>query len=183
MNGTNTFSRIERAYVEAMHHFWSNDVSIVCTEDEPLSSAYTTTRIHNPFAYRVVDSCTVNEGTGMCNGNTTVFERDDSGLCVPVFALNYYGWYSEEGLIFLEHVMKETFTKGNFYAGRGPAEMFSSDRKMVYTNGLARDGKLGLQFAHGHSDRERIVRIDDSGVEQVLGVHYFNLVLLTKKLE
>lgn len=183
MNGTNTFSRIECAYVEAMHHFWSNNVNATATEPDHLESLYTKRFIHDSLGFRVIDSYTVNTLTDMCNGNTTVFERSDSGLCVPLFALNYHGWYSPDCHRFLEIVMKGTFSSGRFYAGRGPAEIRSVDGKMVYTNGLARIGRLDLRSSCGHNDREKIVKIHDDGREEVLGIHDFNLVLLTKKME
>jgi hypothetical protein len=111
-------------------------------------------------------------------------ERSDSGLCVPVFALNYHGWYSMEGLKFLERVMRDTFNDKKFLAGRGPAEVFFTDNgDVMYVNGLARDGKTSLQSSCGFSDRERIVRIDRNGKEEILGIHDFNLVLLTKRME
>ncbi len=55
----------------------------------------------------------------------------------PIWMMSYHGWYFEEAIPFLKRALSETYSKNNFFGGRGPH--FFRDNLMTYINNVEKN--------------------------------------------
>ena len=111
---------------------------------------------------RLLDMWSETPSSNKSSGSTTIFLDD-----IPVWAMHYGGWYTEEAAEIVKAALREAYEKNQFFGGRGPIEFVH--------NGIFYANRPQGDF-NNFSGREELRRIDHS---EILGFHeYWGISLL-----
>lgn len=146
-------TQVQQFFFKAMIRGWAAGVQKIKIAEMPGYKAI-------PFQegeFRLLDCYCVNPHSQMSAGTTTIWFQG-----VPVWVMNYGGYYEERAILFLKRALLETYEAQRFVGGRGP--IMYSEGPLVYVNTPRLNGFVGFE---GH---EKV--FDLAGVQ--LGYHTYS---------
>lgn len=97
-------------------------------------------------------------------GTTTIWWREAAeSVWIPVWFMQYGGWYEEEAIPLVQAALSETYAKSEFHGCRGPGYVLSDDLVYMNTPRLSGFGRFeGQEEVRRYSSNE------------LLGVHEYS---------
>jgi len=106
---------------------------------------------------RLLDFYCVTPNSSKSAGTTTIWHKD-----IPVWLINYGGFYKECAIPFLKNALQKTIEKREFLGGRGPLVFVDEYAGLVYFNNPVQND---FSKFYGHE------QIFDILTENLLGYH------------
>lgn len=166
---------IQRFFCNAMSHGWVNGAKEV--EDERWPGYKVIEEVNGP--YRLIDAYCVGENSNRSVGHTTIWRKNRYQAWIPVWHMNYQGWYEKRALKFLKGVLRNAYRNEEFHGGRGPTgiTMERDGKRLTYVNEITSN-----EFHH-FAGRERVIDNDimpngEIHGSMLLGEHEYSGMLL-----
>lgn len=154
-------AQIQSFFFKAMAAGWAEGGQKIKIADMPSYKAI-------PFRdgdFYLLDCYCVTPHSPKSAGTTTIWFQG-----VPVWLMNYGGFYEESAIVFLKYVLHKTYEAHQFVGGRGPLIYVNKQQQLVYVN------RPRLNDFAKFEGREEII---DTKSGALLGFHeYWGMSLL-----
>jgi len=119
-----SYQGIQGAFFRAMREGYATGVLKTSIQELPCSNLIT----YDEERFKVVDFYFTNSGSAFSSGMTIIYFDGK-----PVWSMAYQGWYEQHDISFLKQALLDSYRKGHFIGGRGPARLEAEDGR-AYIN-------------------------------------------------
>ena len=105
----------------------------------------------------LLDNYCVNPNSPYSAGTTTIWHQD-----LPVWLMNYGGWYDKRAIAFLKRALSQTYNAHQFVGGRGP--LVYTEGNLIYVNHVRLND---FRKFEGHEEEL------DADIGESLGFHQY----------
>lgn len=140
--------KVEEFFFKAMIEGWAGNGKKV-----NIFPGFKSFVISDGKGFQLCDNYCVNKESKKSVGTTLILVDN-----VPVWTMNYRGFYEDWAIDFLKHALLKAYETGNFVGGRGP-ENYHPGGELFYINNVVENnfsGFYGYETIIGYGDNDKV---------------------------